>query len=82
MTYPRIQSAKAVDAHTLVVEFDNKQKKKYDITPLLEREMFAPLRNSALFKSVRVEPGGYAVVWNSRIDISEHELWCHGCDMP
>ena len=78
MTYPRIQSAKAVDTHTLVIEFNNKQKKKYDITPLLEREMFAPLKNPALFKAVKVEQGGYAVVWNSSIDISEYELWSHG----
>ena len=44
MTCPKIQSAKAVDDHTLVIEFNNKQKKKYDITPLLKREMFDPLK--------------------------------------
>ena len=82
MIYPRIQSAKAVDSHTLVIEFNNKQKKKYDITPLLERDMFAPLKNPALFKAVQVEQGGYAVVWNSNIDISEYELWTHGQTMP
>ena len=82
MIYPRIQSAKAVDSHTLVIEFNNKQKKKYDITPLLERNMFAPLKNPALFKAVQVEQGGYAVVWNSNIDISEYELWTHGQTMP
>ena len=78
MISPRIYSAKAVDAHTLVIEFNNNQKKKYDITPLLEREMFAPLKNPALFKAVQVEQGGYAVVWNNSIDISEYELWSHG----
>jgi len=82
MTYPKIQSAKAVDDHTLVIEFSNKQKRKYDITPLLEREMFAPLKNQALFKAVQVEQGGYAIVWNNCIDISEHELWSHGQAMP
>ena len=82
MTYPRIQSAKTIDDHTLVIEFNNKQKKKYDITPLLVREMFAPLKNQALFKAVQVEQGGYAIVWNSNIDISEYELWSHGQAMP
>ena len=82
MIYPKIQSAKAVDDHTLVIEFNNKQKKRYDITPLLEREMFAPLKNQALFKAVQVEQGGYAIVWNSSIDISEHELWNHGQAIP
>jgi hypothetical protein len=30
-----------------------------------------------LFKAVKVEKGGYAVAWNSEIDISEYELWTH-----
>lgn len=82
MKYPRIQSAKAIDDHTLVIEFDNKQKKKYDVTPLLEKEMFSPLKNPALFKAVQVEQGGYALTWNNNIDISEYELWSHGQTMP
>ncbi len=71
MTYPKIQSAKVIDAHTLLIEFNNNEAKQYDITPLLDREMFAPLQNYALFKSVQVEWGGYAVAWNSDIDIRE-----------
>lgn len=47
------------------------------MTPLLEKAMFAPLRNTALFKSVRVEQGGWAVSWNDEIDLSEFELWNH-----
>ena len=81
MNPPKILSATAVDDHTLVVEFDNKQKKKYDVTPLLKRTMFAPLKNPALFRAVKVEPGGYAVMWNDSIDISEYELWRHGREM-
>lgn len=36
MSYPKVKSVQAVDERTLVIEFDNKQKKKYDITPLLK----------------------------------------------
>ena len=82
MGYPKVKSVQAIDGRTLVIEFDNKQKKKYDITPLLEREMFSPLRNPVLFNSVQVEQGGYAVVWGKDIDISEHELWRHGQALP
>lgn len=82
MNIPKIKSAEAIDNHTLVVLFDNNQRKKYDITPLLDKEMFILLKNSALFKSVKVDHGGYAVVWNSDIDISEYELWEHGKNMP
>lgn len=82
MHYPKVVSALAIDRHTLLVEFDNNEKKKYDVTPLLSRDMFSPLKNPTLFKAVQVEQGGYAVVWNSKIDISEYELWVHGQAMP
>ena len=82
MPYPKVKSAQAVDERTLIIEFDNQQKKKYDITPLLEKNMFSPLKNPALFKAVRVEQGGYAVIWDKNIDISEYELWKHGQKMP
>jgi hypothetical protein len=82
MSYPKVQSAKAINDHTLLIEFDNRQKKTYDISPLLEKEMFLPLKNPAFFKAVKVEQGGYAVVWNNNIDISEYELWCHGQVIP
>ncbi len=78
MTYPKVKSVKVIDDHTLLIEFNNRQKKKYDITPLLKKEMFLPLKNPAFFKTVQVEQGGYAVVWDGNIDISEYELWSHG----
>jgi len=82
MKVPKILTAIAVDNKTLVVQFDNKERKKYNVTPLVGKPMFAPLKNAALFKSVKVEQGGYAVSWNNEIDISEFELWLHGETMP
>ena len=78
MGHPKVKSVSAIDNHTLLVEFDNNEKKEYDISPHLNKEMFAPLKNPALFKSVTVETGGYAIAWNSEIDISEYELWQNG----
>ena len=78
MPVPRVRSVIPIGDHTLLVEFDNREKRKYDITQLLEKDMFAPLKNPAFFKTVQVEKEGYAVYWNSEIDISEHELWHHG----
>jgi hypothetical protein len=78
MNVPKILAATAIENHTLLIQFDNNERKKYNIAPLLSKEMFAPLSNVALFKSVRVERGGYAVFWNNDIDISEYELWIHG----
>jgi len=78
MRHPKINSAKAIDDHTLLIEFDNFAKKIYDIRPLLEKEMFSPLRNFAFFRNVKVDSGGYAIFWNEDIDLSEYELWTHG----
>jgi len=78
MNIPTILTAKAIDDYTLVIEFKNRQKKKYDVVPLLKTERFFPLKNLAMFKMVQVEQGGYAVFWNSDIDISEYELWNNG----
>ena len=52
-------------------------KLQYDVNPLLDKDMFAPLKDANLFKAVQVEQGGYAVSWNKEIDISEYELWKH-----
>ena len=78
MNTPKVKSVQAIDGHILLVEFDNQQKRHYDVTPLLAKAMFSPLKNAALFKSVKVDTGGYAVVWNEDIDISEYELWRNG----
>lgn len=82
MNHPKVKLVKALENYQLIVEFDNNQIKKYDVNPLLKKPMFSPLTNLALFKSVQVEKGGYAVVWNGDIDISEYELWQHGQTMP
>ena len=82
MNIPRIQSAIAEEENFLVVLFSNGEKKRYDINRLTNSEMFFPLKNPAFFKNVSVESGGYAVSWNSEIDISEYELWEHGENIP
>ncbi len=44
--------------------------------------MFAPLRQPAFFKNFKVEHGGYGIVWNEDIDLSEYELWKNGMTVP
>jgi hypothetical protein len=78
MKYPQIHKARTIDDTTLAIEFTNREVKKYDIRHLLETPMFSPLRQPAFFRNFKVEPGGYAIVWNEEIDISEYELWKNG----
>ncbi len=78
MKYPSVKSAKAIDERTMLVEFSDNEIRKYDITPLLNRKMFEPLKNPAFFRNFRVDTGGYGIIWNEDIDISEYELRIHG----
>ncbi|NJK69667.1 MAG: DUF2442 domain-containing protein [Oscillatoriales cyanobacterium RU_3_3] len=77
----RIVSAKAIDDRTLIVKFTNRESRKYDISKLLDKPMFAPLRNLVFFRSFSIEPGGYGLVWNEDIDLSEYELWQNGISL-
>jgi hypothetical protein len=81
MQYPQIYQAEAVNDTTLVVEFTNHEVKEYNICYLLDNPMFAPLKQPAFFKSFQVESGGYGIVWNEDIDISEYELWTKGVSL-
>lgn len=78
MPIPKIKSAVASDHRTLTIVFTNGEKKIYDVSKLLNSDMFSPLKNPSFFKNVKVETGGYAVYWNDMIDISEYELWKNG----
>lgn len=78
MNYPKIISVQPLEDYQLMIEFSNQEYRQYDVKPLLNKEMFAPLKNLSFFKNVQVETGGYAVIWNDDIDISEYELWING----
>ena len=75
---PKISSVTALDGLRLRVRFESGRETIYDCTPLLARPAFAPLVNPALFRTVRVDPGGYGISWNDDIDLSEYELWTNG----
>ncbi|MEG3939104.1 MULTISPECIES: DUF2442 domain-containing protein [unclassified Microcoleus] len=77
----RIVSAKAIDDSTLIVKFTNSEIRKYDISKLLDNVMFSDLRNPGFFRNFRIEPGGYGLVWNEDIDLSEYELWQNGISL-
>ena len=81
MKPPTIVSAQIIDDLTLLIEFSQSEFKKYDISQLLSKEMFAPLRNPCFFKNFKIESGGYGLVWNEDIDISEYELWKNGVSL-
>jgi hypothetical protein len=75
---PRVRRVTACGRASLAVEFDNGAEKVYDCTGLLARPEFELLRTPAFFRAVRVDPGGYGISWNDRMDLSADELWANG----
>jgi len=80
MLHPKIKSAQVVDDYTLLVEFSNHKKRRYNIQNLLDIPMFFPLKNIAFFKNFQIDSSGSGIIWNDEIDISEYEIWINGTD--
>lgn len=78
MGYPRVQSVTLLPGKRLRVTFSSGVCKVYDCTPLLKSEPFAPLKSEAFFRRAHPAHGGYGVVWNDEVDLSESELWLYG----
>ncbi len=78
MRHPTIKSVSVIGSSTLLVGFSNDERRKYDVSPLLDREMFSVLKNPAFFKNVRIDAGGYGLIWDESTDISEYEIWTNG----
>ena len=63
-----------------LVGFVSGEKKIYDVKPLFNKwAAFRALASTnGLFEAVRVDVGGYGIVWNDDIDLSCNELYENG----
>lgn len=64
--------------YTLLLTFASGEKRIYNALPLLEKEIYAPLKNLNFFMQARVE--GDSVVWSDEIDIAPEHLY--KCSLP
>ena len=78
--YPKIKAVKPLRDKQLLITFEGKIQKIYDCKPLLKHPPFNYLENNVLFNVVRVDSGGYGIIWNDEIDLSESELWLNGIE--
>ena len=76
--YQKILDVKPKKGKRLLVTFNNRIKKVYDCSPLIDDDIFKPLMNDALFNSVQADKHGYGVIWTDELDLSESELWING----
>ena len=78
MKTPRwvVTSVKANPDYTLDITFADGTRKKYDTYPLLQKTIYADLKNLSLFLSAKAERG--TVAWNDDIDIAPENLYEKG----
>lgn len=58
---------------TLLLVFENQEKRLFDMTPYLDKKPFIKLKDSPLFMKATVAFG--TVVWPGNIDIAPETLW-------
>jgi hypothetical protein len=80
VSFPRIESVEPLPGKRLRTTFADGTTKVYDCSHLLESAPFRPLEDEVLFRCVKVDPHGYGISWNDRIDLAESELWLHGVE--
>jgi hypothetical protein len=59
--------------YTLLLEFENGEKRVFDMAPLMDRKPFIRLKGSPLFTLASVDYG--TVVWPGDIDIAPETLY-------
>jgi len=70
---PYVKNVKIVDDHQLALEFENGERRIFDMTPYLNRGIFFRLQNRVLFQAARVVAG--SVEWPGGLDLSYDTLY-------
>ena len=82
MKFHKVKDVSALADLKLSVQFTNGTTKIYDVSPLMQRfSAFRILEDETLFRVVKVDQGGYGIVWNDDLDLSCDELWENGAEV-
>ena len=78
----KITSLVALDDFILLLGFSNGEYKKFDLKPLIEK--YPPFKDletiSGLYKQVKIDIGGYGIVWNDYLDLDSAGLYEKGVE--
>ena len=76
MSHPiyRIVSFDTVGAYTLRIAFDDGTERTVDFLPVLSGELYARLRDLALFNAVKIDPEVHTLVWPNGADFDPATL--------
>jgi len=70
----RVVAFEVLGPHTLRVEFDDSSSQIIDFTPILEGQLYSPLRDPTLFSQVRIDPEAHTLVWPNGADLDPATL--------
>ncbi len=73
MLYPKAVAVKPLPDYMLQVDFNNGERRLFDVKPYLHGEWFSELLDEEVFKAVRVE--GLSVAWPDGQDIAPDCLY-------
>jgi hypothetical protein len=73
MNNPSPIDVKPIDDYKLILHFENGEERIFDVKPYLEDKYFAPLKNRAIFRTVKTN--SLTVEWIGNIDICPDELY-------
>ena len=77
--FHKVRSITPIDNYKLITVFCEGVTKEYDVTPLFEKlPIFNKLKENDLFYKVKVDVGGYGIIWNGEIDLACDELFYNG----
>lgn len=70
---PTAVAVKPAEDYRLLVTFDNREQRLFDVSPYIRGSWFGQLRDKALFDQVRI--GGLSVEWPDGQDICPDRLY-------
>ncbi len=78
--YLAIIEVKALDDYFLLLKFENKEEKLFDVKPYLEIGKFQELKDIKLFKSVRISFD--SIEWDNQLDLDPEILYLKSTSTP
>lgn len=70
----RVTAFRILGPSTLEVDFDDGVSQTMDFSPVLEGELYGPLRDSELFNQVKIDPEVHTLVWPNGADFDPATL--------
>ena len=74
--YPRVKEVEANQDYTLLITFNNGEKKRFDVKPYLNIGVFNELKEPEVFYSVKPFLG--SIQWSNGVDICPDTLYLDG----